>query len=191
MILCLRRVQWRSTRSVWMKVENMWASAPRMGRWDLSVYHCWLLILGPAAKNHQSAFIIFHNSSSDSCKTHLITAKLYANDVELEVFGSEFLEGTSFTVRALTWSFISTISTHKPIFFFTMQEFIKSSYQFWRVGKRIALRSVELSVRHQPSMDTLSMFSTLLLSCLLSSLPPSFMDFEVKICSLISPPTHF
>ncbi len=68
-----------------------------------------------------------------------------------------------------------------------MREFIKSLHQFWRVGERIALRSVELSVSHQPSMDTLSMFSTLLLSCLFSSLPPSFMDFAVKICSLISP----
>lgn len=89
-----------------MKVESMWASAPRMGRWDLSAHRRWLLILGPAAGEKKS--VIFHNSSS--YKTHLI--KLYANDVELEVFGSEFLEGSSSTVGALSWTFIYTISTH-------------------------------------------------------------------------------
>lgn len=53
-------------------------------------------------KPHQSVFFIFHNSSSDSYKTHLISVKLYANDVEL---GGEFSEGTSSTVGALTWKF--------------------------------------------------------------------------------------
>lgn len=41
-------------------------------------------------KNHQSVFFIFHNSASDSHKTHLITAKLYANDVELPVLVVNF-----------------------------------------------------------------------------------------------------
>lgn len=72
-----------------------------------------------------------------------------------------------------------------------MQEFVKSLYQVWRVVWRLALRSVELSVSHQLSVDTLTLFSTFLLSCLFSSLPPPVIDFTVKICSLISPFPYF
>lgn len=63
-------------------------------------------------------------------------------------------------------------------------------YKSWIYKKRAYFDCVELSVSHQPSMDTLSMFATLLLSCLFSSLPPSFKDFTVKICSLIPPSPH-
>lgn len=170
-ILCLHRVQWRSTRSVWMKVESMWASAPRMGRWDLSAHQSWLLILGSAAKNHQSGFFIFHNSASDSYKTHLISVKLYANDV-----GLFFIDGSSFTLGALTWSFYLLYQHFNPYF-----RFIKNLYQFWKVRRGIQ------SVSNQPSTNTLSMFPTSLLSCLCSLLPPSFRDVAVKICSAISP----
>lgn len=128
-------------------------------------------------------FFISSNSSSDSYKiTRLIGVQLYANAEQLQVFGPDAL---------------STPHLHiNPLFFFYFSSQVARIYKklapILQSGrKRLALRSAGLSVSHQPSMDTLSMFSTLLLSCLFSSLPPSFMDFAVKICSLIpsTPPS--
>lgn len=148
MILCLHRVQWRSTRSVWMKVESMWASAPRMGRWDLSARRPGLLILGPAAtttKNQCFSSSIIH-----------IKLLLSAFNVMLMMRGSRcfyLIHGHIFPM---------------------MHAFKRSLHLFWVVGERLELR---WGVSH-PSAMYVSMFSTLLLSCLFSSLPPSFMAFS-------------
>lgn len=94
------------------------------------------------------------------------------------------------TVGALTWSCIITLSARKPFFFFLLSWFRKSlkacaSFTDSGRGLRSDVQSCQSAISRQRIPSPCSL--PYLLSCLFSSLPPSFMDFAVKICSLISP----
>lgn len=187
-ILCVPRVQWRSTRSAWMRVESMWASAQRTGRWGLPT----------------SAFTAHANPS------HTCPPKKYCEP------SLSFISGTSSppitliitfsNLHKIIWNWKCAIESFHDIWsinpklyphviytstifllFSWFRKSLKACANFTDSSRSSGsdVQSCQSAISRQQIPSPCSL--PYLLSCRFSSLPPSFMGFAVKICSLISP----